>query len=285
MLKRVNRSPFTEVAGSEKPSVIACMNRNPALAWMFLWCLSAALMLGFLPRMAMAGSLSSYDLALADAQSKQEPEEDYYEDEMIEDVSDPLEPFNRAMFVFNDKLYFWVLKPVARVYNEILPEPLRLSFKNFFLNLLTPVRAVNCLLQGKPDAFATELGRFVINTTMGVYGFGDAASVCFDIRRKDEDLGQTLGVYGAGPGVYICWPVFGPSNIRDTIGMVGDGFLNPLYFWPQESAYRIGISGFKVVNGTSLELGEYESIKKAAIDPYVAVRDGYQQYRKNKIKE
>ncbi len=285
MLKRINRFPITEVTGSEKPSVIAGMNRHSALPGMFFYCLLAALMLGSSPQAARAGSLSSYDLTLAEAQFKQEPEEDYYEDEMVEDVSDPLEPFNRAMFVFNDRLYFWVLKPVARVYNEILPEPLRLSFKNFFLNLLTPVRAVNCLLQGRPDAFARELGRFVINTTMGVYGFGDAASVCFDIRRKDEDLGQTLGVYGAGPGIYICWPVFGPSNIRDTIGMVGDGFLSPLYFWPQESVYRIGISGFKVVNGTSLELGEYESIKKASIDPYVAVRDGYQQYRKNKIKE
>ena len=241
------------------------------------------------PGPSAAGGLTEFDLAMAREQAdenKAAPQgEEESREEYPEDVSDPLEPFNRAMFEINDRLYFWVLKPVARAYNEVFPEPLRLAFKNFFLNLLTPVRAVNCLLQGKPEAFATELGRFVINTTMGVYGFGDAASVCFDIKRKDEDLGQTLGVYGAGPGIYICWPVFGPSNIRDTVGMIGDGFLNPLYFWPQETVYRVGISGFKVVNTTSLELGEYESIKKASLDPYVAVRDGYQQYRKNKIKD
>lgn len=238
-----------------------------------------------LPCSAIGGGLTSLDIAMADEQASREEDPSYGEEEDAGEVSDPLEPFNRAMFVFNDRLYFWVLKPVARAYNEVFPEPLRVAFKNFFLNLLTPVRAVNCLLQGKPDAFATEIGRFVINTTMGVYGFGDAASVCFDIKRRDEDLGQTLGVYGAGPGVYLCWPVFGPSNIRDTIGMIGDGFLNPLYFWPQETVYRAGISGFRVVNNTSLELGEYESIKKASIDPYVAVRDGYQQYRNNKIKQ
>jgi phospholipid-binding lipoprotein MlaA len=234
---------------------------------------------------AFAGGITAIDIAMADQQASRE--EGIYDEDSDEtaEISDPLEPFNRAMFVFNDRLYFWVLKPVARVYNEVFPEPLRVAFKNFFLNLLTPVRAVNCLLQGKPDAFATEIGRFVINTTMGVYGFGDAASVCFDIKRKDEDLGQTLGVYGAGPGLYICWPVFGPSNIRDTIGMIGDGFLNPLYFWPQETVYRVGISSFRVVNTTSLELGQYESIKKASLDPYVAVRDGYQQYRNSKIKQ
>jgi phospholipid-binding lipoprotein MlaA len=285
MSKKLNRVTVIKGVFSERPFGKGKPNRRAALPKLFLFCLLAVMILGFSPTVALAGSLTSYDLAMAEAQATHEAEGDYYEDEMIEEISDPLEPFNRVMFVFNDRLYFWVLKPVARAYNEVFPEPLRVSFRNFFLNLLTPVRAVNCLLQGKSDAFATELGRFVINTTMGVYGFGDAASVCFGIKRKDEDLGQTLGVYGAGPGVYICWPVFGPSNIRDTIGMVGDGFLNPLYFWPQETAYRMGISGFRVVNGTSLELGEYESIKKASLDPYVAVRDGYQQYRKNKIKQ
>ncbi|RJR26101.1 MAG: VacJ family lipoprotein [Desulfobacteraceae bacterium] len=235
-------------------------------------------------RLAWPGSLSPFEIAMADSKAPHDHDEEYYE-EVEDEIYDPIEPFNRAMFVFNDRLYFWVLKPVAEVYNEILPEPLRVSIRNFFLNLLTPVRAVNCLLQGKIDGFGTELGRFLINTTMGVYGFGDAAAVCFDIRRRDEDLGQTIGLYGVGPGIYICWPVFGPSSIRDTIGMVGDGFLNPLYFWPQEAAYRAGISGLRVVNSTSLDLGEYESIKKAALDAYVALRDGYHQYRKNKIKD
>jgi phospholipid-binding lipoprotein MlaA len=201
-----------------------------------------------------------------------------------EGISDPLEPINRAFFYFNDKLYFWLLKPVATGYQYIFPEPLRVGFRNVFSNLATPVRAVNCLLQGDLKGLGTELLRFVINSTMGVMGFGDAAKEVFQIDRREEDFGQTLGVYGLGPGFYIHWPVFGPSSLRDSFGLGGDAFLDPINYIATPLKYNVSVKGYDRVNSTSLSLGDYESLKKAAIDPYVAVRDAYHQYRQTRVK-
>ena len=106
-------------------------------------------------------------------------------------ISDPLAPLNRAVFKFNDRLYFWVLKPVAKGYNVVFREDVRTCIANFFSNLLTPVRLVNCILQGKFKAAATETARFFVNTTMGVLGFGDAGKIVFNLEISDEDLGQT----------------------------------------------------------------------------------------------
>lgn len=199
-------------------------------------------------------------------------------------IADPLESINRAFFLFNDKLYFWVLKPLATGYQKIFPEPLRVGFRNAFTNLATPVRVVNCLLQGDLKGMGTELLRFLVNSTMGVLGFGDAAKEVFEIERRDEDFGQTLGVYGLGPGFYICWPVLGPSSLRDTFGFAGDAFLDPVNYLLSPTKYRVGVKTYDRVNATSLTLGDYESLKKAAVDPYVAVRDAFHQYRQNKIK-
>ena len=174
-------------------------------------------------------------LGIEAASSRQADEfvEDLDDDEDFIDVetvtiADPLEPVNRVFFVFNDKLYFWLLRPIARGYSWIFPEPARESVNNFFDNIKMPVRFVNNLLQGKIRASGRELARFGINTTVGVGGLWDPAGNWFDISPSKEDFGQTLGKYGIGEGVYICWPVLGPSNIRDTLGLSGDYFLNPL---------------------------------------------------------
>lgn len=200
-------------------------------------------------------------------------------------IPDPLEPFNRAMFHVNDKLYFWVFKPLATVYDHALPKELRTSFDNFFRNLEMPIRAVNCLLQGRFKDFGNEIGRFLINSTIGVAGFGDAAKIVFDLQPGDEDFGQTLGRAGMKPLLFINWPLFGPSSVRDSLGRVGDGFLNPTNYilsdWPE----RAGVSGYDRVNETSLALGEYEDFKRAALDPYIAMRDAYNQYREQKVRE
>ena len=199
------------------------------------------------------------------------------------EIADPLEPFNRAMFHFNDKLYFWVLKPVAQGYGKAVPEPARISVSNFFTNLAFPIRFVNCLLQANFAGAATELGRFTVNTLWGIGGLLDpAASEEIALTKQDEDLGQTLGVYGVGPGFFITWPFFGPSNPRDTVGLVGDGFLSPIaYLNPWYAG--AGVKVYDRVNDTSLAIGDYESLKGAAIDPYVALRNAYVQYRLQKV--
>jgi phospholipid-binding lipoprotein MlaA len=227
-------------------------------------------------------------LLYAQEEEKDDPFEDdeedldYLEDETDFEIPDPLEPFNRVMFVFNDKLYFWVLKPVARGYSTVIPEPIRLSVRNFFNNIATPIRLVNSLLQFKVKSASNELVRFGINSTFGILGLYDVAKDEMGINMQDEDFGQTLGVWGAGPVFYLYWPVVGPSNVRDSLGFVGDYFLDPVnYVNPMLDRYALKIGD--TVNRTSLRIGDYEEIKKDAIDPYSAFKDIYIQYRKSKI--
>lgn len=199
-----------------------------------------------------------------------------------ETFPDPLEPLNRVFFEFNDTLYFAVLKPVATGYKTVVPEEIRFCVRNFFNNLAFPVRLVNNLFQGKVAAAVEETCGFFVNTVVGLGGLADIAKAV-DLKKHEEDLGQTLAVYGAGPAFYINWPFFGPSTLRDTIGMVGDGFLDPLNYL--DGWYSAGARGFNTVNETSLRIGDYESLKKAALDPYVALRDAYYQNRLSKIRE
>jgi len=205
-------------------------------------------------------------------------------DEQIVELADPLEPLNRVMFNVNDTLYFWVFKPCAQTYKAVVPEPARTGVRNFFHNLNTPVRYVNCLLQGKGDSADTELRRFVVNTTVGVLGFGDPARDQYGLQPVQEDLGQTLAVHGMDQGFYIVWPLFGPSTVRDSLGMAGDMFLNPVrYVKPWKTS--AGISAGKGINEGSFHVGEYEDFKSAALEPYIAMREAYIQYRNKKIEE
>lgn len=202
-------------------------------------------------------------------------------------VADPLEPLNRAFFQFNDKMYFWVLKPVATGYRKVVPEDVRICIRDFFSNLMSPVRAVNSLLQGKVKESGVEVARLVINSTLGIAGLSDPAKDGFGLTNiNEEDFGQTLGRYGIGDGIYFCWPFLGPSNVRDTVGLVGDFFLNPLsYMTADNIAAGIGTHSAERVNHTSLTLGDYEQFKESSFDPYLAMRDAYRQHRKSKIKD
>jgi phospholipid-binding lipoprotein MlaA len=212
---------------------------------------------------------------------------DYVEEEKTPEkagIADPLEPFNRAMFHFNDKLYFWVLKPVAQGYGKVVPEVARVGVRNFFSNIASPIRIVNCVLQARFVGAVKELGRFAVNTIWGIGGLMDLASDnAVNLPKQDADFGQTLGVYGLGQGFYINWPIFGPSSPRDTVGLIGDSFLYP-FIYLVETDVLIGIKAYETVNSTSLSIGDYESLKDAAVDPYVAIRDAYVQYRLKKIK-
>ncbi|MFH1704197.1 MAG: VacJ family lipoprotein [Nitrospirota bacterium] len=199
-------------------------------------------------------------------------------------IADPFYIWNKGWYYFNDKFYFWLLKPVARGYSFIFPEIARIGVSNFFYNITTPIRFVNSVLQFKMKDAGNEMLRLVINSTLGVGGLGDFAKGQLDIKRKNEDLGQTFGAYGVGHGFYLVWPIFGPSSLRDTVGLVGDGFLNPInYIRPVETS--IAITAYDTVNHTSLHIGDYEDIIEAAVDPYVSIRDAYAQNRKKKVDE
>ncbi|MGB9716501.1 MAG: MlaA family lipoprotein [Thermodesulfovibrionales bacterium] len=213
------------------------------------------------------------------------------EDEVMEEgeeeaphIADPFYIWNKGWYYFNDKFYFWLLKPVSQIYSAIFPEIVRIGVSNFFYNITTPIRFVNSVLQFKMKDAGNELVRLVVNSTLGVAGFGDFAKGQLDIKRKSEDLGQTFGTYGIGHGFYLVWPILGPSSLRDTIGLVGDGFLNPInYIRPVETA--VAITAYDTVNHTSLHIGDYEDIIEAAVDPYVSIRDAYVQNRKKKVEE
>jgi phospholipid-binding lipoprotein MlaA len=211
-------------------------------------------------------------------------EEEYEEEEEVLEIADPIYYWNVAMYHFNDKLYFWVLKPVARGYRWAVPEVARTGVKNFFHNLGFPIRFVNCLLQAKVDAAVGEFGRFFVNTTVGVLGLGNPAKNCSGLTPHEEDFGQTLGVWCIGNGFYVVWPFLGPSTLRDSVGFLGDISLDPVwYVKPLEAS--IAIMAYDAVNETSFEIGDYESLKEAAIDPYVAIRDAYVQNRQKKLEE
>ncbi|MBM4104512.1 MAG: VacJ family lipoprotein [Planctomycetes bacterium] len=208
--------------------------------------------------------------------------EEEFSDQII--IVDPIEPWNRLMYHVNDGLYFWVLKPVSQGYKAVVPEPGRVGIRNFFHNLATPVRLVNCTLQGKFHSVGNEINRCVINTTWGVLGIWDPALDKGKIEPATEDLGQTLAVYGLDNGCYLVWPLLGPSTLRDSAGMVGDYFLNPTFYIEDDEA-RISISVVNVINKTSFHIGEYEDFKAAAIDPYIAMREAYIQYRQKQIQK
>lgn len=221
------------------------------------------------------------------SQSSVQNEDDIFSDLSDEDieVSDPIEPFNRGMFWVNDKLYFYFLKPIARGFRFVVPEPVRISLSNFFSNIATPIRAVNSAFQFKFKDAGTEIGRFGINTTVGILGFFDPAKNHWNIQKKDEDFGQTLGHYGSGSGFYIVIPLLGPSNVRDGVGLMVDAFLDPTLYIMEKRTDYAGVKLLDAVNEVSLDKDTYEGIVRDELDPYLFVRDAYAQHREGKIRK
>jgi len=208
------------------------------------------------------------------------------EDEEDPDIAikDPLHGWNKAMFAFNDRFYFLVAKPVTKGYSKVVHKDLRIVINNFFLNISMPIRFVNSLLQFKLKPAGTELLRFGINSTLGVFGLEDVAKSHYGLESSDEDFGQTLGKYKLGHGAYFILPFLGPSSIRDSVGLFGDLFLYPIgYIKPQELS--LGIYTYESMNRFSFNLNDYDILKEAAIDPYISVRDAYYQNRKAKVAE
>ncbi len=199
-----------------------------------------------------------------------------------EGSTDPLEGFNRAMYTFNDKLDIYVLKPVAKGYRAALPSPVRTGVSNFFGNLHDPVIMLNNLLQGKVVNAISDFWRFIVNTTVGIYGLFDVASA-LGLEKHNEDFGQTFGKWGAGEGFYVVLPFIGPSSLRDGIGLyVDEEFYPPNRM--EEGSTRDKLLALEVVNRRAQLLDASDILEQAGgKDPYVFVREAYRQRRKNLV--
>ena len=212
-------------------------------------------------------------------------DDDFYEKDAVKGcANDPFEAVNRVMFTFNDRLYVWVLNPVTTAYSKAVPDDLRLCVKNFFYNLQAPIRLLNSVLQGRFVDALTVVERFGINSTLGVFGLGDPALVDFEIIPVEEaGLGQTMAVWGIDYGFYLYVPFFGPSTLRDFAGSIVDSLtMAPYYIWIDDWHTKIGIYSGKEINELSFHLGEYEELKSLTLDPYIAVRNAYFQYKAKK---
>ncbi|MDD2558404.1 MAG: VacJ family lipoprotein [Desulfuromonadaceae bacterium] len=207
----------------------------------------------------------------------------YADDDWDEGVSDPLESVNRAMFWFNDKSYFYLMKPVARVF-RVVPTPVRTGVSRMFDNLKSPLRAVSSLLQLKFVQSGVEISRLLINTTVGLGGFYDPAKNWWGLDKQKEDLGQVLGHYGVGRGWYLVLPLLGPSSVRDGIALLPEFYVDPLYWFLHRDGHwgAIGVDG---INTISLDKDTYESIVLEQLDPYLFIRDAYLQQRAGLIAE
>jgi phospholipid-binding lipoprotein MlaA len=195
---------------------------------------------------------------------------------------DPLEPFNRAMYTFNDELDRYLLKPVAKGYRAVMPTPVRRSVSNFFRNLSEPIVALNNALQGKWGDAGSDVGRFATNSTLGVLGLFDVATR-FGLERHNEDFGQTFGVWGVKEGPYLVLPFFGPSNFRDGFGLVPYYYTHPLTYTEDESTGWV-LFGVEVVDYRAQMLDAGDILEQAAgEDPYVFVREAYLQRRRNLV--
>ena len=189
---------------------------------------------------------------------------------------DPWESWNRGVYRFNDKVDRAIAAPVARTYVRIVPSPIRTGVSNFFSNLDTPTVMINDALQGKFLAAANDLGRFVLNCTVGLGGILDPATSA-GLDRNDEDFGQTLGHWGVHPGPFVELPIYGPSDLRDAPSRVVDSYTNPRQYI-KNSSVKYGLYLPSLVN-TRAHLLPLDETLKHVYDPYAFVRDAYLQHR------
>ncbi len=206
-----------------------------------------------------------------------------YDDEFVPVISDPLEPWNRFWFSFNDTLMIHVLSPLYKGYKYVTPEELRLGLSNAYHNLKAPIRISNAILQGEFARAWIELGRFVVNSTLG---FGGLLNITKDnkplvpISHYDPDFDQTLAKWGVGEGFYIVWPFLGPNTARGSAGLVANWYSSPLS-WISEPIGPVnmwvdyGITAGLIYNDMGPTIEVYEEFRSNTVEPYVAVRDAY----------
>ncbi len=204
----------------------------------------------------------------------------------FEKENDPLEPLNRAIFSFNMTVDKVLLRPAAIVYRDALPVPVQKGVHNFLANLRTPVVFANDLLQGEVDRAGTTVGRFAVNTTLGVLGVWDAATE-LGIPGHSEDFGQTFGVWGIGEGFYFVLPILGPSNPRDAAGLLTEYIVDPFNLWARGENVEGWILARSLVTGVDFRarnLDTLDEIERTSLDYYVAIRSLYRQRRADEIR-
>lgn len=210
-----------------------------------------------------------------------------------DDQNDPLEPVNRGIYTVNWFIDGLILEPVARIYRMTTPQFVRTGVTNFLANLRTPVVFVNDLLQGKPERAELTLGRFMFNTIMGLGGLIDVGGMLGMPPRHTEDFGQTLAIYGVGSGPFLMLPLFGPSNVRDTVGRVVDLAFDPLtvlgavdvglFVVPTE--FGLARTGAEGLSLRERNIENIEELRRSSIDEYAAVRTLYGQFRASEIRD
>ncbi len=197
------------------------------------------------------------------------------------DPRDPLEPLNRKVFAFNDAVDAAVARPVATVYHDYVPGPLRTYARNFFANIGDIFIGLNNILQGKPGDGLQDWVRFTFNSTFGVFGINDVASD-MGLEKHNEDFGQTFGRWGVGEGAYLVLPFFGPSTVRDGVGQAIDIYVDPLSnvrpIPLRTTAYALRFTGNRA---DLLDAGRL--LEEAALDRYVFLRDAFLQRRRNLV--
>jgi phospholipid-binding lipoprotein MlaA len=193
---------------------------------------------------------------------------------------DPFQGFNRAMFAVNEGIDV-VVKPVAKGYDAAAPLPIKVGIGNFFGNILDVWTAVNNLLQGKAGDAASDAGRFLLNTTVGIGGVFDVASE-MGLKKHSEDFGQTLGWWGVGDGPYFFWPIIGPRTTRDTFGWLVDTNVDPVWR-VNDIPLRNSLAGTRFIDVRAGLLPADKVVEEAAFDKYNYIRDAYLQNRRNEI--
>ena len=199
------------------------------------------------------------------------------------ETPDPYERTNRSIYNLNDAVDKAVVKPVAKGYQKIIPKGPRLCASNMFSNLGEPYTAVNNLLQGKPKAMLQDIGRLLLNSTLGIGGCIDVASQ-WGIPKHEEDFGQTLAVWGVPSGPYVVLPGFGPSTVRDALSRPVDFLANPIGYITHVPL-RNSLQGYKLLNTRTSLLEITDVVDESALDPYVMMRDAWLQRRMAQIKD
>ena len=196
---------------------------------------------------------------------------------------DPFEGFNRAMFAVNEGLDTVAIKPIAQVYDFVTPLPVRAGVGDFFGNIADVRNALNNTLQGKLGDAVSDLGRLLINSTVGIFGLFDVASE-LGLEKHDEDFGQTLAVWGWDNSTFLFWPLVGPRTVRDTGGLVVDIYTDPTWATINKSvAVRNSLVALRFVDVRADLLPTDKVVEEAALDKYAYVRDAYLQRRRNQI--
>jgi len=221
----------------------------------------------------LLGLLCLYGLSACSTLSKSD-------DISTQTLNDPYENFNRKVYGFNATADKYILKPITKTYDAALPKPAKKGVSNFLNNLGEPLNLINNALQGKLDGALSSTYRFIVNSTIGVFGLFDIAKK-HDVKLANEDFGQTLGSWGVKPGPYLVLPFLGPSNVRDGIGRIGDFVIfNSFDEFTNSNDQKTALTLINIID-IRYKLLNLDSILESQIDPYSFVRTGYQQNRIN----